>query len=161
MTDDDRLALARTLKALGETFNEPVSELRAEAYFFALQDFPIDAVEAAARHAIRHARYFPRPAELREYVDGRVEDNAEAAWVQLVREVRRVGYTGKPCLPETTLAVVAAMWGSWVRLCETLPGEGPELLGWANRFRGTHAVIARREQFAALGPATTDRMLTP
>lgn len=65
MTHDDRARFAAVLTALAETFNEPLSTARLEGYWLALADLPLDAVEAAVQRALREAKFFPKPAELR------------------------------------------------------------------------------------------------
>lgn len=155
MTDDDRPAFARGLYALGETFNEPVSELRAEAYFDALRDLPIVDVLNAMRQAIKAGRFFPRPVEIREAIEGSTEDQAEIAWTHLLREVRRVGYTGTPMWPdEATRRAALELYGGWVRLCESLPGDGPGLYAAAKQFKATFRAYANRERRDALPAAT-------
>lgn len=66
MTDADRPGFAELLALLGETFHEPISEARSVAYWLALDDLPLPALQAAVREALRSCRFFPRPAELRE-----------------------------------------------------------------------------------------------
>ena len=164
MTDSDKPAFARVLYALGETFNEPVSEIRAEAYFDALCDLPVEAVLTAARAAIRHAKFFPRPVELREAVEGNVEDRAEVAWNAVRALVRRYGYPGvdgrgmPPDFPdEATCRAAMELFGGWRSLCECLPASGPELLGVAKNFKSSYAAYARRDQRTASAlPASRD-----
>ena len=67
MTDVDRPRLAKLLAVFCEAFNEPVSDLRAEAYFIALQDLPIHALESVQIAAL-NGKFFPRPRELRELI---------------------------------------------------------------------------------------------
>ena len=146
MTNQDRAAFGRMMFALGDTFHEPVTELRVEAYFDALRDLPIADVLVAGRAAIRDARFFPRPIELREHLDGKVEDQAELAWVAVQREVRRVGYTGTPTWPdEATRRAAMELYGGWTALCECLPATGPEMLGTAKLFKAIFAAHARRD----------------
>lgn len=148
MTDRDAERFAKVMAALGETFNETISDVRSDAYFAALGDFLIEDVELAATHHIRVGRFFPKPIELREWITGTETDNAEIAWHDVRREIRRVGYTGRPRLPEASLVTLERVFGSWVALCETLPAEGPGLLAWEKRFRETYATLARRNQIA-------------
>lgn len=142
MTEQDRPRLALVLGVLGETFREPVSELRAEGYYEGLKDLPIEAIELAARSALQTSKFFPRPAELREQATGKSDELAELAWLAVLREIRRVGYIGTPVLEPATFETVRGLWGSWDHLCATLPGDGPELLGWAKRF--TSAYVATK-----------------
>jgi hypothetical protein len=150
MTDGDRKSFAEAMHLLFETFGEPVSDLRTEGYFDALREFDIVAVNGAVRMALRASRFCPKPVELRELITGNAQDAAETAWGGVLREIRRVGYVGTPNLDPRTLRAVNETWGGWRRLCETLPGEGPELIGWMKQFKATYASCERE----------TDRQLT-
>lgn len=152
MTEQDRVAFAEAMYLLGETFNEPVSDIRTEAYFGALQDRTLVEVNAAVMAALRQCKFFPKPVELRELIDGSTEDNAEVAWGAVLREVRRVGYWGTPTLDARAMRAVRELWGGWHRLCETLPAEGPELLGWAKQYKACYQAterIAEAKQLAS------------
>lgn len=148
MTEMDRAPFAEALLALGETFNEPVSQIRAEGYFAALNDLTLTQVTGAIRHALKASKFFPKPAELREFINGDREALADAAWGAVMREIRRVGYIGIPNLEPAALRAVNELWGSWKRLCETLPAEGPELVGWVKQFKQVYESGARTEQAA-------------
>ena len=65
MTNQDTTKFAKLLAILGDTFAEPISELRIETYFEALSDMPIAKVQNAVKRAIRELDFFPKPAELR------------------------------------------------------------------------------------------------
>ena len=145
MTEADREVLAEALHVLGETFNEQVSTIRAEGYFDALRDYAIEDVNRAVRMALRTCRFFPRPVELRELIAGDPNANADAAWSALLREVQHVGYIGTPHFDDArVLRAIQNTWGSWQRLCETLPGEGPELVGWVKQFKAAYQSVDRR-----------------
>lgn len=148
MTEHDREPFAEALMALGEAFNEPVSTVRAEGYFDALQEFTLAQVNTGARLALRTCRFFPKPVELRELIEGDVTAAADAAWGAVLEQIRRVGYMGTPTLDDRTLRAVRELWGSWRRLCETLPVEGPELVGWVKQFKTVYGSVERTEQRA-------------
>jgi hypothetical protein len=143
MTHDDRKSLAQMLVVLGSTFNEPFDDFKLEGYFAALKDLPIDEVRRAGSEALQLDTFFPRPARIREIIGGSANEQAEAAWTTLMQQMRWEGYTGKPELPEPIWEVVRELWGSWVTLCQTLPAEGPELLGWAKRFKSSYGSAQR------------------
>jgi len=162
MTEQDRPAFALVLHALGEAFNEPVSELRAEAYFDALSDLELDEVQQAARAAIRTQTFFPRPVELRSIIDGSQQDRAEAAWLDLLRMVRRIGYYGTPTFDDEGLRrAVIDVFGGWKACCERLPADGPELLGVAKQFKAAYSVMERRELSARQLPTSIVGFLNP
>lgn len=152
---DDRLQFGEAMFALAAAFNEPMSKLRAEAYFDALSDLPMEAANVAVRLAMRQSRFFPKPVELRELIEGSPDGHADKAWGELIREVRRVGYMGTPQFSdERTLRAIGEVWGGWRRLCETLPGEGPELIGWMKQFKASLQSLEKRDVTKLLTPQT-------
>lgn len=148
MTEADRPAFAQALFALGETFNEPVSKVRAEGYFDALSEFSLAQVNGAVRYALRVCKFFPKPAELRELIQGDQDALADTAWGAVLKEIRRVGYIGTPNLDARTMRAIGECFGGWRTLCERLPAEGPELLGWVKQFKQVYASVERTEQRA-------------
>jgi len=152
MTEADRPAFAVALKALahgtvGGTSEGIDHDMRGEVYFRALRDLPLETVEAAFSAWVLREKFFPAVSEIRTFIEGSREDAAELAWLDLLREVRRVGWVGKPDLPETTWDTVTGLWGSWRHLCETLPGEGPGFTAMAKSFKAAYgATRARAEQ---------------
>lgn len=164
MKADYAVRFATALGVLGDVFNEPVTDIRTEAYFAALEDLDGEAVLKAMHDCTRESKFFPRPAEIRERVKGKSEDRAELAWGALLKEIRRVGYMGWPTLPEPTMDAIKAVWGNWRHLCETLPGEGPELLGWRKAFVAAYGAEERESERLRLEsgvPLTSRDQLAP
>jgi len=145
MTDTDHTTFARALVVLAETLGEPLSELRGEGYWEALRDLPLGAVLAAMHEALRMSRFFPKPADLRGYVTGQIEDTVELAWTCLLEEIRRVGWVGTPVLPAVIRTAVDHIWGGWRECCETMPAGGPELLGWRKMFLAHYQAMQRSQ----------------
>src|SRR5215510_13511446 len=132
------------LLAMGELYDTPVSPVRAEMFTRAIEDLPFDAVKAAANSHARHSTFFPKPVDLRELVEGNLDDRAEQAWNALLPLIHRVGYTGTPKWTDPAMERAAlSLFGSWRRLCEQLPAGGPELLGHAKNFRQAYLAYAR------------------
>jgi hypothetical protein len=80
----------------------PNTEINADtvkAYEWALEDISAADGERAVRTWMRTGKFFPKPAELRELVSRAVlgpDELAEAAWVEVQREIRRVGFNRLP-----------------------------------------------------------------
>src|SRR5262245_28897609 len=129
---------------MGEVFETPVSEARTEMFCRLIEDLPFEAVKAAAETYGRSGKFFPKPGDLRELVDGDVEDVAVLRWEWLVREVKRVGWVGTPAYPDAaTQRASEGLFGGWRALCENLPGGGPELLGYRKQFIASFGARAR------------------
>jgi hypothetical protein len=163
MTALDRDAFVQVMLALGETFNEPISEIRIVAYFDALNDLPLDQVVDGARSVMRTARFFPRPVDVREAVLGNPEERADVLWGHVIQQVHRVGYMGVQRIEHTDTGIrvthhpptfedplvidtIERLWGSWRQMCETLPAGGGELVGWIKQFKQVYVVLATRQR---------------
>jgi hypothetical protein len=152
---------------IGDTYGEPVSDVRMEIYFRALSDMSFVDVRAAADIHVRTHKFFPRPAELREAVDGSVEDAAELAWINVQSLVRRCGYWWKeetqgpiPWPDEITKHAAMKLYGGWHALCEKLPSNGPEMLGTAKVFKAHYAAVSRQAVREALPPSRDEAAAT-
>lgn len=145
------------LLAMGELFETPVSPVRAEMFCGAVEDLPFTAVRDAAAAHVRTSTFFPKPADLRRFVEGDVEDQAALAWQYVLREVRRVGYLGTPEWPsEVAQRAAEGLFGSWRALCERLPAEGPELLGCRKQFVALFGATTRQAIAGELGPGRAE-----
>lgn len=151
MTEQDKPTFATLLIGLGETYSEPVSDARLEIYWRALSDLPIEALQGAATVHANTSRFFPKPVELREAVEGIVDDRAELAWSRVRFLVRRYGYTGidgrgkPPTFPDpVTERAAMDLYGGWRGLCESLPAEGVGLVTAAKQFKASFAAYARQ-----------------
>lgn len=160
MTDQDRGTFATLMLGLGETYGEPVSAARMEIYFAALADLELDAIREAATAHVRSSKFFPRPSELLEAVEGPAAERAELAWMAMLSLVRRYGWPGidgkgtpPPFPDEATRAAAMTMYGGWGALCAKLPGEGPELLGAAKLFKSSYVAYDGQAKRGAVLPA--------
>jgi len=117
----------------------------------------------------RTQKFFPRPSELREGIDGSSDERADLAWTHLLQEIRRVGPYGRwnrekhdvePPTPtffdDAAKRAALELYGGWPALCEKLPGDGPALLGAAKLFKATYRAYANRVNRDALPPIETD-----
>lgn len=145
------IEISKAMMVLGETFNEPVSAIRIEAYYAALSDLDTTAVLAAMHHCMRSSKFFPRPAEIREMVAGDTESKADGAWGEVLHAIRTVGYMRFPLFDDQRIMpAIRDVWGSWERLCTTLPAEGPELVGWIKQFKSAYRSSTLRMEQAQL-----------
>lgn len=111
MTNTDTEAFAAEMLILAEIYGETVSPARIRAYFAALDDLELPAVRDAMRHAARTSKFFPRPAELRELVEGAVDDRAVFQWAQVVAATKRRSHEMDEAAREAV-----SMMGGWQRV---------------------------------------------
>lgn len=145
------IEFSKAMMVLGETFNEPVSAVRIEAYYAALIDLDAAAVLAAMQQCMRSCKFFPKPAEIRELVEGDTEMRSDGAWGEVLQAIRSVGYMRFPVFEDPRIMpAIRDVWGNWERLCSTLPSEGPELVGWIKQFKSAYRSVGARAEQARL-----------
>lgn len=115
MTNADSPRFGELMALLSETFNEPMSEARATAYWLALEDLPLDDIERSVAEALRECRFFPRPAELRALA------GAQPVTPGWVNRQLSAGLSGKPVDPFVALFVERL--GGWRGVEDRMPVE--------------------------------------
>lgn len=164
MTQQDRGAFAEAWTIAAETYREPMSAARMEAYFTLLADLTLAEVKGALQAHMLNSEFFPKPADIRRGIQGSVEDRAALAWTGLLKMVRRFGYYRAPAISDwddpAMRKAAYELYGGWTSLCERLPSEGPGLAVAAKHFQQTYAAYARTDQVAALTAGEEQRELS-
>jgi hypothetical protein len=138
-----------------------ITEEMITAWTWAFDDVPYDLAEDAAKRWIKTGKFFPKPAELLKTIS--VQTVApdlvpEAAWSEVEREARRVGYNRLPTfhngrfLPAEQptfshpLIAEAVKAVTWELICtgDNTNGKIREQFVWALK-RLTEAAITRRQ----------------
>lgn len=151
MKTADLGAFSTALGVLGEVFNEQVSEARADAYFDALRDHSIEALAAACQTAVRRCKFFPRPAELREFIEGSTEDRAALAWAAVMRAVVEVGCYESVDFGDRAIHGAIEAMGGWAAEAWQLERLDAKDLGFKEaEFRRLYRALSQRPE---RGPA--------
>lgn len=149
MTRAESQPLLERLIGLSEVFRAPLSPAAQQLYFEALQDLDLPPVLAALGTLARTARWFPKPAEIRQLVEGDAEARVEQAWLAWRTAARRVGAYRPVLVADPVLAeTLTAVFGGWVAACAA--DFSPEM--WASKrkeFGRVYQVLAGR---ALTGP---------
>ena len=121
MTENDVTAFTDALTVLGEIFDTKLSAARRTAYFEALADLDWLAVEVAMRCAMRQCKFFPKPAELRELIEGTLKERAEQAWLEVNEIFRDYGpHHGLLCQDPLFAEAIRIVWVDWIDACRYL-----------------------------------------
>ena len=98
--------------------NQVIREETIEIYARMLRDFDFETVNAAIQDIIAQSRFFPSIAEIRQTVIERRLDfaPAEAAWGEVMSEVRRVGSYHQPIWSSEPVAAAVQAIG-WRNIC--------------------------------------------
>lgn len=94
------------------------------AYHTALSRFDIGVVKEAINKAVVSFKWFPKPVEIIELIEGSSVDNSEIQCAQAFEAVRRVGpYESVVFDDPVTQEVIKQYYGGWPKFCEGDEGE--------------------------------------
>lgn len=144
MDVSDSGEFGRRLVILSELFDLKLSATRQALYFEALRDIPFDAVAQALNQAARSCTFFPKPAELRTFAIGDVEDHTEVAWMAFRKAVPIAGAYASLVMDAPLGDAVLAVFGSWPEACHA--DFSPEM--WASKrkeFGRVYRVMLQRQ----------------
>lgn len=85
------------MTGLGEIFNKEISNILKDVYWKALENYTDEKCEAAFKQVIATCKFFPKPAELIEILQGSKEDQSIDAWQQVIDALK----TYHPDFPES------------------------------------------------------------
>ena len=114
MKVEDIPKFAQSMLVLGEVFNEQVSETRIEAYRIALDAYEFDAIDRAMRQAVTAQKFFPKPAELVELLEGSLDDRAGQSWHVLLEAISDGGKASVKFLDPAAAVAVDVTFGGYL-----------------------------------------------
>lgn len=119
---DDVARFAKMLAVLQRILvGTPLEPDIQELYWLALEDLSIDAVERAGQMALKRCTFFPKPAELRAFVEGSDSDEAEKAWQLAVVAWEKTGGYSSVLFEDGAIAQgIAWVFGTWREFCEAM-----------------------------------------
>lgn len=111
--------LVEILTALAEVLprEKPLSETAMALYWRALERYTDEQVEQAAGEVVLRYKWFPRPAELIELIEGNQEDRAVIAWGKVLNGIATYGAYQSVRFDDPVIHSVIQLMGGWVDAC--------------------------------------------
>jgi hypothetical protein len=91
MIKKDLPEFAQCMTALALIFNEELKAEKVELYFGLLKEYEIGLVKNASDRLGRTLKFFPKPADFIEAIDGTIEEKASKAWYDYKKALDRPG----------------------------------------------------------------------
>lgn len=127
MATDKSIATAITL--LGEAFRQKVSDATMEAYKIGVGDLSNSDLARATDIALHTCKFFPSPAELREFVGQKHESVAQKAWLAVDRAAYIGSYRHVDFDDPLINAAIRSL-GGWAQI---LTGTGDNWAVWTRK----------------------------
>ena len=131
-----------SMTALASAFRTEIDELTLRAYLLALDDLPIQAIEAAAHRAMRTCEFFPTARAIRDLAAPSTADAALIAWAAVDEATSRVGGYKSPDFLDPVVNAVIRNMGGWERFCTATVTEFDTWL--RKEFLRVYELIAKR-----------------
>lgn len=124
MNQNDFKQFAMAMSTLSLVFGENLNDERSAIYFKLLSKYSIDDVKNACVRAASELKFFPRPAELIEFIKPNNDIQAKNAWLEVDMAVREHGSYNSVAFSDPLISkVIKEKWGDWHNLCMKLPAD--------------------------------------
>ncbi len=115
----DRLEVLKRLTALSETLGSEMSEAKLFIYEQTLKRFPDEQIFMAISKAAATLRFFPKPVELIELIEGKKEEQSTLAWESLLETMQHVGAYQSVIFEDGRIGKCVRLLGGWEKLCQS------------------------------------------
>ena len=120
----DEIAFKNFMTLLGELFDKSLSDALKDMYWVILQPFTDDQCKKAFELALTTCKFFPKPSEILEMINGNQGEQATFAWLRVDQAVKRVGpYESVDFTDDRAINSTIEGMGGWVQLCKTTQNE--------------------------------------
>lgn len=117
----DQVLFKNWMAMLGEAFDREISKNLSNLYWIALNQFTDEQCESAFKQASVSCKFFPKPAELIELINGPKGNIDDIAMVQanaVINAMKNVGaYKSVVFDDPITMAVIQQGYGGWQKMC--------------------------------------------
>ena len=141
MRDADSAAFAVALVAVAEVYAEALSQARIEAYFAALAPWDLASVLEALQRSVRACKFFPKPADLVELIEGDPKGRAELAWTRVVKATEHVGTYESVDFRDPAIHATVTALGGWTECWRWERLNPRELDMKAQEFKRLYAAL--------------------
>jgi len=129
------------MATLGEIHDKTISTMMLELYWKLLAKFSDAECERAFKSLIISARFFPKPVDILEAIQGKQESRATEAWLEVLGSVKRIGNYQSVRFADTAIHSAIEAMGGWPMVCQMQSAEEK----WKQKeFEKLYSVISAR-----------------
>ncbi len=110
----NRRMFAEYLALFGEVFDKEITEAIRNLYWRILEPYEDEQVEKAFKAVIATKRFFPKPAELLELIEGSPDDQAQKALEKVMWAVRHIGPYSSVRFDDPKIHGAVESMGGWI-----------------------------------------------
>ena len=130
------------LATLCELHDRTMSKLLTDLYWKVLEPFTDEQCEKAFQEIIYSCKFFPKPVDFLEILNGKKANRATEAWLEALNSIKRIGNYQSVKFSDPVIHSVVQAMGGWPQLCMM---ESKDEHWKQKEFERLYEVIASRE----------------
>lgn len=138
----DKKMFAQYMTGLSEIFDKEISKALQRIYWQVLEPFTDSDCRKAFEKSMRTAKFFPKPADLIDVLQGPESDRATEAWLKVDYAVRHVGHWESVKFDDPVIHSAIEAMGGWEDLCAV---ENREMVWKRKEFENLYAITSKRQ----------------
>ena len=118
-TEEESTQIGQALISLGELYRTEMAEGLTKMYLRVLEPYPATEVIRAMEGAIQTCRYFPKPVDLIDLINGPPGERAVESWTALQDAIRHYGKYKSIFFEDGRTSALIEYFGGWVEICSS------------------------------------------
>lgn len=160
--ETNRKKLLILLGAIATQYGYKLDPSQADLYCELLKDFTFEQVKAAATHLLKTEKFFPKLCQFYEILTASspedLTNRAEAAWQEVLTQIDREGYYGKPSFIDPLIRQIIP-FGQWPSFCLSTRVTETSLDFKRRAFIESYKARAKSIATQQLGPGKSDQQI--
>ena len=131
------------MAAIGEIFDKEISVTLRKIYWETLKPYSDTQCKKAFEVALTTLKFFPKPSEILEIINGKETERSTLAWLRVHEAVKNIGpYESIDFTDDRAINSVIEAMGGWVQICQATLDEWK----WKRKeFDGLYPTMAQRK----------------
>jgi len=150
----NKSAFKNFMAGIGEMFDKQITPILSKIYWKALEPFTNDQCQKAFNEIILSSRFFPKPVDIIEAIQGRQENQSILAWIKVIRAIRNVGAYQSVKFDDPIIHSVIEVMGGWPALCS---GSADDEKWKQKEFERLYCTMSNLENHVKYLPGIVER----
>lgn len=118
MTKDDKKQFSAMIKSVAQLFDKKITSGMMQVYWDCVQDYQLEHVRLALTYACKKSKFFPKPADIQEFMSGTPDEAAALGFDKLITAIRSSGSIASVVFDDPVIHVVVDQMGGWLKVCK-------------------------------------------
>ena len=117
MKNKNKKEFLKFMAVLSVTFDKEITEMLSEIYWNVLKEMDIKSFIYACSMAVKTLKFFPKPIELLEIINGSPQDKSLMALLKVEKAISNHGYYYSVEFDDPLIHLTVENMGGWMQIC--------------------------------------------